>query len=431
MKRTCYHSRLLGLVVALLFIGLATGDALAATRITFWHAETPPHRVQTMQTLIDEFNRQNPEYQIVQETMTWDDAYVKLFAAFSAGSAPDMVVAIPDFGLAVQQAGMAQPVDDIVAEIDRRWDYVDSQLVPYYYQGHYWAVPLWGMTINLYYVPELLQEAGYDRPPHDWDELLDVAEKLSAKGIYPLAFPTSKTLWGDQVAYSFMATAGAFVFNEQGEIDFDNERTIRALEFFAKLGKYAPPGSSNWNWGDGQVAYVSGKYAMLPIFGGIRNWEQNAPRIAEATRGSYIPIAPGGQRASYSSPNAMMVLTADRAKREGIQKFLLFLMEPERNGWWLAHMEPGTYLPITEAGLKAESFWSHEVIARHRQLLEAHIDNQKYGLAYGFEYGPNEKIGPIAASNILAEVVQQVYTGAMTPEEAAAWGERRMRALVR
>src|SRR5690554_6377231 len=146
--------------------------------------------------------------------MTWDDAYVKLFAAFSAGSAPDMVVAIPDFGLAVQQAGMAQPVDDIVAAIDRRWDDVDSQLVPYYYQGHYWAVPLWGMTINLYYVPELLQDAGHDRPRQRWDDVLAAAEKLSRKGIYPLPFPTSKTLWGDQVVYSFMALAGSFEFNE-------------------------------------------------------------------------------------------------------------------------------------------------------------------------------------------------------------------------
>ena len=46
---------------ALTFFSLS---AVAATSVTFWHMEGVPHRVDRIQTLIDEFNAANPEIEV-------------------------------------------------------------------------------------------------------------------------------------------------------------------------------------------------------------------------------------------------------------------------------------------------------------------------------------------------------------------------------
>ena len=43
--------------------------------ITFWHHEPPAHRVKAFQTVIDNFMKENPNVQVTQEVVTWDDAW--------------------------------------------------------------------------------------------------------------------------------------------------------------------------------------------------------------------------------------------------------------------------------------------------------------------------------------------------------------------
>ena len=41
--------------------------SISAVAITFWHMEGVPHRVDRIQTLIDEFNSANPGIEVKQE----------------------------------------------------------------------------------------------------------------------------------------------------------------------------------------------------------------------------------------------------------------------------------------------------------------------------------------------------------------------------
>ena len=58
-------------------LSLFSLGAVAATSVTFWHMEGVPHRVDRIQTLIDEFNEANPDIEVKQEVQSWGDIYAK------------------------------------------------------------------------------------------------------------------------------------------------------------------------------------------------------------------------------------------------------------------------------------------------------------------------------------------------------------------
>ena len=53
-------------------------SALGATSVTFWHMEGVPHRVDRIQTLIDEFNAANPGIEVKQEVQNWGLKFIQM-----------------------------------------------------------------------------------------------------------------------------------------------------------------------------------------------------------------------------------------------------------------------------------------------------------------------------------------------------------------
>jgi len=56
---------------------LPVGARQDKVTITLWHMEQPPHRVERVQTLIDEFNAANPGIEVKQEPQNWGEIYTK------------------------------------------------------------------------------------------------------------------------------------------------------------------------------------------------------------------------------------------------------------------------------------------------------------------------------------------------------------------
>ncbi len=107
--------------------------------------------------------------------------------------------------------------------------------------------------------------------------------------------------------------------------------------------------------------------------------------------------------------------------------------QPEINGEWLATMEPTLYLPITEASQKADSFWSHPVIAAHKPMVEKQLEVLPLGQLYGFEdpgaYNPT--VGEFEGSGVLGEIVQRMVIEDLSPQEAADFGQTRIEEVLR
>ncbi|MBE3598677.1 MAG: carbohydrate ABC transporter substrate-binding protein [Limnochordaceae bacterium] len=418
-------------------VGLVVATALPAVagaqvvELRLWHQEQPPYRVQRVQELLDQFNKEHPTIRIRQEVQNWADVYPKILSAIRAGNQPDLIFTIPDFTTVVKATGVVQPLDSLVDELDKAHRFLPSALEPYQYDRHTWAVPLYGMIHNLWYRKDVLDKAGVT-PPRTWDELVASAQKLTTAGRYGIGLPANKHLYTDQTIYDLMITAKAEdIFDPSGKLIFDNPRTVRAFTLYRDLWQYSPKDGTGWTWGEAEAAFASAQAAMVFQFTTILTFDKQSGRAPSDLGVLPIPWPADGQRGSIFYSNGVMVLTRDRAKQEAAAAFIRFLLQPEVYGRFL-NMEPGLFLPVTEDGSQATSFWQDPLVVKYRPQVQAMVEQSRYGALFGFTKGRVfPAIGPISAQNVLAQTVQKMIVDRWSPQEAVRWGQQQMESLAR
>lgn len=428
------RTRILGVLVTCVLVIAAVGPATAqgdVVEITLWHMEQPPHRVERFQELIDEFNAANPGIVVQQEPQNWGEVYAKAPAALAAGNAPEMLFAIPDFTPIIRAAGAVQPVDDFVAEMDEAHGYFASAIEPYSYDDHIWAVPVWNMAHSMWYHKDVFEAAGIE-PPTTWTEWLAAVEALTTDGQHGIGLPSSRSLYADQTTYDFMINAGASeIYNEDGTLRFDNEATARAFDFYNQLYQFSPADSPNWTWGEAEACFNSGTCASVLQFTVITTYDTQGAGDPETL--GVIPIPHDDDleaSGTISYVNAVMILTEDPAKQEAAYAFLRFILEPENYGRFL-NMEPGLYLPVTEDGGEAESYWGDELVVKYREQIEVMLENSRNGMLFGFTGGNIfPSIAQISAQNLLAQTLQRVVLEGEDAASAVAWGQEQMMAAI-
>jgi len=420
------------------FLLLSIVAYAAPVKLVFWHMEARPHRVERIKELCELFNSQHPDIQIVPQVQSWGEIYQLAPAAIQAGRGPDFMLAIPDFLTYIKALGVVQPLDEIIESLTSKYTFFDSALEPYHFDGHYWAVPIYGMDFVLWYRKDLFEKAGLDpnRPPRTWKELLETCEKLKASGVvkYPIAVPGAIHMATDQLIYTLMVVNRAeHIFGEDpDEITFNNPRTVEAYAFYKKLFDYSPPGSAAWAWDQPRTALFTGQVAMVMEKGHyIKGWIDNANAPLEVLGCAPVPVPEGGQPGSIYYSNGLMLLTKDSAKRAAFKKFVEWLHQPEIMSR-LLHMDPGFFLPVTRETLYSDAFWSDPVIKEKVAAVLIEIETSKHGKLFGFTRNRvNPNVGAISAANILAWTAQQITVKGLSPEEAVRLGARKMEEAIK
>ena len=404
-------------------------SAAAQTELTLWHMEQPPHRVERVQTLLDEFNDAHPDIVVSQEPQNWGEVYAKAPAALAAGAGPDMLFAIPDFTPILKSVGALTDISDFVTELDGKHDFIDSAVEAYSYDGGVWAVPLYNMSMNLWYRPSVLDAAGVD-VPESWEDWKAAAETLTGSGVYGMGLPANKQLYTDQTVYSVMANGGASeIYNEDGTLRFDNPQTVESYTFYNDMLKFSPPDAPSWTWGEAEACFASQSCGMILQFSVISTYDTQAEGDPADLGVAAIPSQDGETHNTIAYANAVMLLSQDAEKMEASKTFVSWLLQPENYGRFL-NMEPGLFMPVTADGATAESFWSDPMVEKYRSQIETVIENSKNGMLFGFTSGRVfPAIAAISAQNVLAETLQSIAISGLSPADAVAQGQERMQDL--
>jgi len=399
--------------------------------LVMWHSQNQLDARESFQALLDGFMAENPDIEITQTIFNWVDVKPKVMAAIAAGEPPtDMIQVLPDMMVPMLPTGAIQPVDDIIQEVDEKWDYFDSATGPYYKDGHYWAVPAFGIANMLYYRISYFEEKGLE-PPKTWDDLVAAAEALTDEeaGVYGIGLPLAKSMYTDQVLWDFLVTNSGDIFDEEGNITFNTPEVIEALALMKELAPYSPPDATNWVWEDANNALAAGSIAMIIQFGHMSNMfaETNPDNPFDL---GCVPIPIKTEPGTLGMANAFAIFTTDPVKREAVKRFWIYAMDPENNGKWLGNMSPGLMFPVTDASFPV--YLDQAGVDKFRRNIQVELEE---GVPYIKQYGFTHElvpdvVGPIAAQNIMGEAVQRMILEDLTPEEAAAWGQEAMEALL-
>jgi multiple sugar transport system substrate-binding protein len=173
-----------GLAGAVLLGTAGCGGSEQSGGATELYFTGPPDESGTTQKLISDFNKKNKgTYKVVFREGNSDTGQRldKLRTQLQAGGEGLDVI----LGDVIWTAELA--ANDWISDLSDRFpestqkEYLPGSVDAIIYDGKPYAMPWFTDTGLLYYRKDLLEQSGYDDPPKSWDELKEMARKITAK----------------------------------------------------------------------------------------------------------------------------------------------------------------------------------------------------------------------------------------------------------
>ncbi|MFC7391410.1 extracellular solute-binding protein [Scopulibacillus cellulosilyticus] len=187
MRRHLYKFLAVPLAVILL---LAAGcsnsntgsDSKGKVTITYWQY-TFPSKVKEMNTLIQKFEKENPDIKVVAQDFPYEKYNQKIAAAMNANKGPDIMNLYYGWLPQYEKKGYIQPIPE---------DFMSTKQIDQYYipmvksskiHGKYYGLPTAVRSLALFWNKDLFKKAGLDpnKPPKTWDELIRDAKKMTKR----------------------------------------------------------------------------------------------------------------------------------------------------------------------------------------------------------------------------------------------------------
>lgn len=226
----------------------------ATGEVTIWYYwETEGHQ-KALDHIIQGFNDQQNDIHVQAKYVPFADFKKQLSVGASAGELPDIVILDnPDHA--------AYAAMGVFADITGKFDvstYYPGPVNSCTLDGKLYGVPFGSNDLVLFYNKNMLSDAGCEVPT-TWDELLDVAVKTTANGVYGFGHCAVQNEEGTFNFLPWVWSTGSTSY------EIDTEGGIKALEFEKSLvdaGAF-PKEAINWTQGDTMNQFSAGNLAMM------------------------------------------------------------------------------------------------------------------------------------------------------------------------
>lgn len=335
---------------ALLVLSIASAQQVT---ITYWQYDYKS-KVDTINDLIGQFQAQNPNIKVQQQTFPYDAYQQKVASAVSAGQGPDVVNLYYGWIPTWVKAGYLQPLPDDIAKG------LEADFIPVTQAakvgGKYYGVPTAVRSLALFYNKDLFKAAGIATPPRTWEEFYAAGKKLTLKQgdrYTQIGYGISPDGQDHNVVREvLLRQAGGRAYSDDDKkVLYNSPEGLKAFRAYTDwVKKYdigVPsffPGNNGYR--DGFIAgkigmIIDGSFAIGTIKSGAKfNWG-----VAE------LPIDRlGGRKANFGSFWLHgLSPQATGAKRDAAIKFLQFITSAETEKVWLDKVGE---LPARRAVLK-------------------------------------------------------------------------------
>jgi multiple sugar transport system substrate-binding protein len=213
-----------------------TGEGPAGpVTLTFWHGYTDAE-ADSLNTLIDAWNAENPDVQIDTLFVNNDKALQKLTVALQGGEPPDITY---QYGSSLPQLAAAPGLVDLtdwVQQPDVDWeDFVAGARTAATFEGKILGVPALIDNLAVVYNKELFDDAGLDHPSPDWtwEDFRAAAKALTdpAEKRFGFSYPmdaSEDTVWHyDPLLWQ---NGGSILTEDGSQAAFNSPEGVEALE---------------------------------------------------------------------------------------------------------------------------------------------------------------------------------------------------------
>lgn len=204
---------------------------------------------QFMTEMVERFNEEHPEIQVVQKNSRLDDYYSRLKTAVLSGNAPDVAIVHSTIMPQFVQNGYVEELTTEARDIGIDWKRFNPNILrSVLYEDEYYGVPLDTHALVMYYNKDWLSKAGVldeagrpviEKGPDGFKSFLEQIRRTVPPDIAPLAQPSTRidSVWLWWSLYNQIMDGGQFYSEDGTQAVFNNSASLTALTFVNDLYK--------------------------------------------------------------------------------------------------------------------------------------------------------------------------------------------------
>lgn len=361
------------------------------------------------------------------ERFAGEQQVAKVAAVVESGSGADIAL-VRDFD-AYLYASKLVDLDELAAEIEQAYGgFYDIVRQTCVVNGKWKALIIGHAPAAWNYRVDLFRAAGVERFPDTFDELLDAAKKLHAKGT-----PIGMTLGhasgdGRSTNYPVLWAFGGKEFEKDGRtVALDSPETLKAVEWYTEIYKYMIPGTEAWLDPDNNQAFLAGKVSATVNVNTIYLASRDAAAKGDAEKKALTenmdhanwPRGPAGRFAHYNVN--LWVAFAHSPNRAGQLAFLRAWHDKKFLVPWTKAGQ--SYFIPPYVGLEKEDAWPDD------PKLKIFRELNKLNRLAGWEGPPTPAVAEALQKFIIVDMFAKAATGQMKPAESVKWAANEYRQL--
>lgn len=290
--------------------------------------------------IVQAFMAANPDVTVAIEGQTVDEHQQAMQVAAQSGTLPEVFWVYNSLAGQMADAGYLMDLGPILDEQDLTGSFPESMLSGYVSDdGTQYGVPYQSLVTGFFVNEQILADHGLEVPT-TFEDLMDVAETLSAEGVTTIAKGANGTSFS---VWAFLTMLDRFGFEDRyedilaGDDSFVNDDFLRLythIQELAEAGAFSPNVATQ-DYVKAVEEYTSGNAAMLDAgvwaAGDIQDSEVGD--VTTFWAGPTFDDGVGDQNLFMNAPSAPLVVSADvaedDAKLDAVTRFLAFYYSDE------------------------------------------------------------------------------------------------------
>ncbi|MBD2625961.1 ABC transporter substrate-binding protein [Trichormus variabilis] len=317
--------------------------------LTLWQSINPPTNRDVFGKLVEKFNHQHSDIQVES---VYAEGLPKILTAVVGNASPDILSFYPQLTGQFVELGAVVPLEEWFDQLPFKSEVIPNTLEELKLNGHLWSIPLYTSNMAIFYRPKLFQAAGIKSLPKTWEELREVAKKLTIDKNgdkrpeqHGILLPLGKGEWTVFSWFPFLLSAGGEIVID-GHPNLTNAGAITALKFWEDLIKDGSAILSGPERGYEEDDFLAGRVAMQ-ITG---PWTYITKSKVDY---QLFPIPTNVEKATVIGNGNLYVMKTKPEREKAAMKFLEFVLSEEFQTEWAV----GTgFLPVNIKSTQSQEY---------------------------------------------------------------------------
>ncbi|WP_277678067.1 ABC transporter substrate-binding protein [Gracilibacillus dipsosauri] len=357
---------LLGLLISLVIVGCSSDNDASSdgnsgsdeeVKLTFWGDWTGDGEEQ-INHMVEMFNESQDRIEV--EYVIQEDLITKFMTGITSGQVPDVMIWDRWRTALYAPKGVLHPINDFMDEDSvSDGDFYNEALKELSYGDKLYGLPLTVDARALFYNKDHFEEAGLE-PPTNWDELREVAKKLTIKDGNDLERAGFSLMDLGLFSMWLQQAGGQMMTEDLSATAYNSEDGLEVLNFWNQLiyedGVYKPGFDKGLE--GAQHPFITGKVSMHYT----GPWDvQTYNQYSDQLNYGVVPppAGPDGDKGAVMGGYGLAITEASE-KKEAAWEFIK---------WWLADPEialewgktslnlPGNKVALEDPFFQDDPFW--------------------------------------------------------------------------